>query len=97
MSRTGDRVIDAENKDYESRLALLVSTLQSLVDDSYSPIGNGPLVNYFRCHQCEATKGDLTRPHAGGCSVGRAEVVLLQMDMNADLAQDALRTQGRWK
>ena len=95
MSRTGDMAIDAENKDYESRLALLMSTLQNIVDDSYSLAGNGPLVNYFRCHQCEALKGDLVHPHAEGCSVGRAEVVLMQMDVNDGIKHDT--TQGRWK
>ena len=63
-------------------ISRLTEALQDLVDDSYSLVEQPSWIRpatglgVYRCHQCEATKGENTRGHAEGCSVGRAEAVL---------------------
>lgn len=59
-----------------------LEALQDVTDDSYSLIEQPSWIRpatglgVYRCHQCEATKGDTTRPHAVDCAVGKAEVIL---------------------
>ena len=63
-------------------ISRLAEALQDLVDDSYSlveqPSWIRPMTGrgVYRCHQCEATKGDRRYDHAENCAVGRAEAVL---------------------
>ena len=62
----------------------LVDVLQGLVDDSYSLVEPPSWIRpatglgVYRCHQCEATKGERSHDHAEGCAVGLAEAVLRQ-------------------
>ena len=63
-------------------ISKLAEALQDLVDDSYSlvdPPWRRPAtgLGVYRCHHCEATKGEKNCGHADGCVVGRAEAVLL--------------------
>ena len=63
-------------------ISRLVGALQSLVDDSYSLIEQPSWIRpatglgVYRCHQCEATKGERRQGHVAGCAVGRAEAIL---------------------
>jgi len=65
----------------------LIDALRRLVDDSYSLIDESPRFRpgaavgrgTYRCHQCEATRGDPHHPHTGNCSVGLAEAVLARL------------------
>ena len=65
-----------------STITKLVDVLQALVDDSYSLIEQPSWIRpatglgVYRCHQCEATKGERIQGHAENCAVGRAESVL---------------------
>ena len=84
------RLADARDFDVPSRerenlcsvahgeITRLADALQDLVDDSYSLIEQPSWIHLgvYRCHQCEATKGERTQGHADDCAVGRAEVVL---------------------
>lgn len=54
----------------------LVDVLQGLVDESYSLVAGEVGLGVYRCHFCEATKGETQHPHAEGCAVGRAEAAL---------------------
>lgn len=60
----------------------LTEALQALVDDSYSLIVPPSFIRpatglgVYRCHQCEATKGEQSHAHSAGCPVGIAEVLL---------------------
>ena len=60
----------------------LVEVLQGLVDDSYSLVEQPSWIRpstglgVYRCHQCEATKGETSHGHADDCAVGRAEAIL---------------------
>lgn len=63
-------------------ISKLAEALQDLVDDSYSLVEPPSWIRpatglgIYRCHQCEATKGEKSHGHAEGCAVGRAEAVL---------------------
>ena len=60
----------------------LLDVLQGLVDDSYSLVEQPSWIRpatgkgVYRCHHCEATKGDRSHAHADNCPVGLAETAL---------------------
>lgn len=65
-----------------SPVGAFVQALQDLVDDSYSLIEQPSWIRpatglgVYRCHQCEATKGQKIHGHAPDCAVGKAEKLL---------------------
>jgi hypothetical protein len=65
-----------------STISRLAEALSDLVDDSYSLIEQPSWIRparglgVYRCHHCEATKGEKSHHHASNCPVGLAETVL---------------------